>query len=134
LGLPSIAVPVRTDAEGRFRALGLEAGEQRVFVRAAGFAPWQGSCFITARTGASLRVDLTAGATVAGIVRDAEGKPAAGVDVTTGKSKELTDCNTETAPDGTFTLTDLAAAELEVRAWDQKLGKAKQVVTGRAGA
>jgi protocatechuate 3,4-dioxygenase beta subunit len=134
LGLPSIAVPVRTDAEGRFRALGLEAGEQRVFVRATGLAPWQGTCFISTHATAALRVDLGAGATIAGIVRDAEGRPAADVDISTGKSRDLTDSSTETALDGSFTLTDLAAAELEVRAWHQHLGKAKAVVASRAGA
>lgn len=134
LGVSAVAVPVRTDAAGRFRAVGLKPGEQRVFVRSQGHAAWQGQCFIAAQAVASLRVDLVAGVTVRGVVRDAAGASAVGAAVTSGRGREGNYTSTETASDGSFTLTGLPTGDLEVRASHPQLGRTKAMVAGRAGA
>lgn len=134
MGIDPANVPARTDGEGRFRIVGLKPGEHPVFVRAEGLAPWKGQCVITARAGTALRVDLGAGATVTGVVRDENGAPLADVDVSAGLGREFAHAGTETAGDGTFKLTGLAPGELEVSAWHQSLGETKAVVAAVAGA
>ncbi len=126
---------VRTDAEGRFRAIGLAVGEQPVQVRAAGLGPWRGTCDVAAGQTTSLQVQLPAGATIRGVVRDAEGALVSRSVVSVGSSGDTLGWFAARArPDGTFTLADLPAGEVEVQASDERAGKASLTVHTVAGA
>jgi len=132
VGLPPVAVPVRTDAEGRFRAVGLAPGEQRLFVRARGFGPWQGECFVNEHAATGVLVDLEAAVICTGIVRDEGEAPAPGVEVSSGKGSEFSYEHTMTASDGTFVLVDRPTGEMEVHALHEILGNASVAVSSSA--
>ena len=63
----------RSDAGGRFHAVGIPAGEQPVQARGAGCAPWQGKCEVAAGAATPLRITLERGAVVRGRVTDSSG-------------------------------------------------------------
>ncbi|MEO6595468.1 MAG: sigma-70 family RNA polymerase sigma factor, partial [Planctomycetota bacterium] len=131
--LVATAVPVRTSESGRFRVVGLAAGEHPVVVRAAGLVPWRGQCFVSALATITMRIDLVVGVTCTGIVRDASGAPAAGVQISPRGLDGATWLWTETAGDGTFTLSGLEPGAIELRASHAELGKASMRVNGEAG-
>ncbi|HZT56491.1 MAG TPA: sigma-70 family RNA polymerase sigma factor, partial [Burkholderiaceae bacterium] len=110
------AVPaiVRSDADGRFTALGLPPGTQPVRVLAAGAAPWEGSCEAVAGATTPLRVVVQDAIACTGVVRGRDRKPIAGVSVEVGESGQETFeyARTESAADGSFTLAGLRSGAM----------------------
>ncbi|HLQ39299.1 MAG TPA: sigma-70 family RNA polymerase sigma factor, partial [Planctomycetota bacterium] len=94
---------VRTDAEGRFLAIGVPVGEQLLMVRAATFAPWSGSCEVAAGLVVPVRVSLSAGVTCTGIVRTEDGVPARSVEVTSGNPGDFAQFRAYSGEDGALT-------------------------------
>ena len=133
-GMPAVAVPVTTGADGRFRALGIAPGQQPVTVRAKGLPPWRGECLVSASATTSLGVVLAQGVTCTGIVRGDDGAPAVGATIVTGDRAAFTLVRTTVAADGTFTLAGLPPGPIELRVQDDQLGKATVSVHGEAGA
>jgi protocatechuate 3,4-dioxygenase beta subunit len=125
---------VRTDADGRFVAIGVPVGAQPVMVRAAGLAPWSGTCNVAAGATASVHIALGLGVTCTGIVRAEDGAPARAVEVRSGDYGEFLQFVTHTAADGTFTLAGLPAGDIALAAHKERLGKAAARVHGEAGA
>lgn len=122
---PPLPALVRTDAEGRFRAIGIAPGPQPVSVCAAGFAPWLGECEVTAHGTSVVHVLLEPGVTCAGIVVQADGAPVAGASVAVHDEEDehpvrgagrLSHLQTRSGADGAFTLRGLPAGGVELRA------------------
>ena len=67
----------RSDPDGRFVLEGLRPGEHPVGARVAGAPPWSGPVVLEAGRTRELEIRLPAGATLTGVVRDAEGAPVA---------------------------------------------------------
>jgi len=107
---------VCTEADGRFALDGLEPGPLEVRAYAAGHAPGR----VVAQD-ADVELVLAPEARVAGHVRRADGRAAAGVEVI-GSNGELGEVTTRTASDGSFTLGGLRAGARELRAVDAQLG------------
>ena len=112
---PPVAALVRSDAQGRFRAIGVPPGEQPVQSRAVGFAPFQGQCTIVAHATGALRITLTRGATVNGVVHDASGSPVRGADVNVGSWQDFAHYRALTAADGKFTFTGLPLGAIDLQ-------------------
>lgn len=123
-----------TDGLGHFEAIGLPLGEQPVFVRARGFAPWRGTCEVASGGDVHVPVRLANAATVRGVVVDAEGAPARGVELSVGDWDDLAHCRTQSGADGEFVLEGLAAGEVEVHGRHDDLGEATQSMVVEAGA
>jgi RNA polymerase sigma factor (sigma-70 family) len=133
-GLPATAVPVRAADDGRFRIVGLAQGENPVVVRAAGFAPWRGTCAVFSHATSTLRVEMSEGVTCTGVARDAAGTPAAGGLVRPRGFDGASWCWTEVAADGSFTLAGLPPGPIELRAEHDEMGRGGIRVAGDAGA
>jgi len=129
-----LPVQVRTDAEGRFHAVGIAPGPQPVMVRAIGFAPWAGTCEVAANQTVQIPIRMSAGVTCVGIVRGSDGAPASKVDVRVGEQGEFLQLRARTAEDGTFTLADLPVGETDLTVRTRDLGKGAARVHGDAGA
>src|SRR5262249_45041582 len=82
-------VIVRSDGEGRFRVEGVGPGPTPVVARAPGFAPAVVEANVDPETPAFVDLGLESGATLAGVVRNPDGSPAAGlkVSLTSGASE-----------------------------------------------
>ena len=125
---------VRSDEAGRFRAIGIRAGEQPIRVRARGFAPWRGSCSIVAGVTATQHVELAAGGTVRGTVTNADGKAVAGASVVLGEWKDLDGFRTESSADGAFEATGLPVGEWRLRCEHDDFGKAEALVSANSAS
>jgi RNA polymerase sigma factor (sigma-70 family) len=134
LGAPPLPAQVRTDADGRFLAVGVPVGACQVQVRAAGLGPWTGTCRVGAGLVANVLVRLEAGVTCAGAVRTEAGEPVADTVVRSGRDGDFLQYFARTAADGAFTLTGLPAGEFEVWAASRPHGKASVRVRGEPGA
>ncbi len=132
--IPPFAALARSDAEGRFLAIGILAGEQPVQARAPGFAPWQGKCEVAAGNSVTLRIELPVGGIIRGNVRDATGKAIDRAEVEIGQWNDLAHFRSRTAADGSFALTGLPLGELRLRADHDDFGKAEQLVGTTAEA
>lgn len=117
----------RTDAEGRFRAIGLLPGEQVVTARAQGLRPWSGRCQVTAGAPASVTIAFERGNTLRGTLRDQGGEPFG--DVLVGARAGDLDWDEVVHPDGTFVFAGLPDGEIEVRVDAEGEGRAKALVT-----
>lgn len=138
-GAPPLPAQVRTDADGRFLALGVPAGTQAVQVRAPLLAPWQGSCEVAANGTAALRVVLDQGVTCLGVVRQEDGAPAAGMPVRVGQEGDFLRYFAVAAADGSFALHGLPTGTFEVWAHSyergrSQLGRASVTLHGEPGA
>lgn len=131
--IPPFAALARSDAEGRFRAVGIPAGGQPVRARAPGFAPHEGTCEIAAGTTVPLRIELQRGAVIRGHVRGPAGRPAARAEIEIGGWDDLAHYRTRSGSDGAFELQGLPVGELELRASHDDLGKATSRVRTEAG-
>ncbi|MEZ5967123.1 MAG: sigma-70 family RNA polymerase sigma factor [Planctomycetota bacterium] len=131
---PPLPAQVRTDRQGRFRAIGVAAGTQPVQARAVGFAPFAGSCDVIANATVALRVTLAAGASCEGAVVTADGAPVANVDVRVGSRGDFVQLFARTAADGAFILRDLPVGTVELAAADPEHGDAKIEIATAAGA
>jgi RNA polymerase sigma-70 factor (ECF subfamily) len=124
---------VRTDADGRFRAVGVPIGSQPVAARAGGLAPWSGTCEIGAGLTAAVRIAMTDGVTCTGVVRGDAGQSVAGATVAVGTQGDFVLVPTRSANDGTFALRGLPAGEVVVAATHPDFGKGSARVHGAAG-
>jgi RNA polymerase sigma factor (sigma-70 family) len=132
-GVPAPPAQTTSGQDGRFRAIGIAAGEHPVAVRAPGLAPWSEICRIVAGETARIRVVLREGVIVRGTVRDDLGLPVDRVGIWFGESGAL-DCYTvRSAADGTFTLRGLPSGKIELVATHRLMGKRSTVLHGVAG-
>lgn len=113
----------RTDAEGRFRALGIPPGEHLVKAIAPGLLPWSGKCQVTANAPTSLTIAFARGNTLRGTLRDADGHPFG--DVLVGARQGELDWDEVIAPDGTFELAGLPDGEIDVKVDAEGKGEAR---------
>lgn len=124
-GAPAMAPQpetTRTDAQGHFRFEGLPTGPVPIAARARGLASWQHDVELRAGVPESVTIRLPAGASLTGTVRDAAGKPIAGVDVQVGDWRTLGEQSLETGADGTFHFLGLDVGTLSLRAGDDEHG------------
>jgi RNA polymerase sigma-70 factor (ECF subfamily) len=133
-GAPPLPAQVRTDADGRFNAIGLPVGACPVQVRASGLGPWAGTCEVAAGRTASVDVRLDAGVTCSGTLRTEAGEPVDRARVRSGRDGDFLQYFARTAADGSFTLEGLPTTECEVWAAESEHGKASARVRGAAGS
>ncbi len=132
-GAPPLPALVRSDDQGRFRAIGVPPGHQPVVARASGQAPWQGTCDVAANLAAPLRIELGPGATIRGRVNRSAGTPAAKAEVEVGRWDDFAHYRTFSKEDGCFELSGLPAGEILLLARHDDFGKAEQRVHTEAG-
>ncbi|MFY9341504.1 MAG: carboxypeptidase-like regulatory domain-containing protein, partial [Planctomycetota bacterium] len=132
-GAPPLPAQVRTDATGRFRAIGLPAGKQPVQVRTTNLAPWRGECEVAAGTTVAVRIVLAAGITCTGSVRGDDGQPVADATVTVGDAGDFVLLRTRSGTDGTFALTGLPVGEFTLAAKKDRVGQTTARLIGKPG-
>jgi len=113
----------RTDAEGRFRAIGIPLGEQSLRARASGLVPWSGTCQVTADMPAVVEIAFARGNTLRGTLRDADGRPWGDVLISAEQGK--LDWDEVIDPDGTFEIAGLPDGEIDVKVDAEAKGKAQ---------
>jgi RNA polymerase sigma factor (sigma-70 family) len=113
---------VRTDAEGRFHAIGIAPGAQLVQALASGFVPWSGICQVTADAPAAVTIAFVRGNTLRGTLHDAEGRPFGDVLVSALAGK--LDWDEVIDADGTFAIEGLPVGELLVKVDAEGRGEA----------
>ena len=131
--MPPFAALSRTDADGKFFATGIAAGKQRVRSRMPGFALWTGECEVKPGEVEQIRITLSVGASVRGVVYDEHGGAVNGVDVRVGNWSDLGFVRARSADDGSFLMTGLPAGEVTIKADQDKLGRAQATITTEAG-
>jgi len=131
-GTAPLPAQARTGADGRFRAIGIRAGEQVVRVRAVHLAPWESTCVVQDHIATSMTVNLSAGMSCLGVVLAVDDTPLDGVLVEVGNSDSFAYATATTAADGAFWLEGLIPGEVELRGSD-RFGTATAVVRGGAG-
>lgn len=124
---------VRTDSEGRFRAVGLPVGDHPVHVRAAGKAPWRGSCRVEASAETAFDVTLGTAMSCVGIVVDVDGSPVPQATVEIGGYDDFEHYRTISAEDGTFRLDGLSPGAIEVNARHKAAGADRLQIRGGPG-
>ncbi len=110
-GTPPAPLRLRTASDGRFLARGLPPGTLPVTVRAHPRAIWRGSVEVVPNGKAGREASLVEGATLEGVVREADGKAASGVEVSVGVRLDFASSYAKTGPDGSFRLDGLATGE-----------------------
>lgn len=113
-------------ADGAFRVDGLVAGEHKVVVRAAGYAPFVATC--STRLGETTKLDasLSLGATIRGWVRKSDGTPAEGISVIAGRDVTFSESSSvRSDAEGAFELASLPAGRIVVFASDPARGTAR---------
>jgi RNA polymerase sigma factor (sigma-70 family) len=131
-GAPPFPALVRTDSQGHFHAIGVPIGSQPVLAYSAEHAPWQGTCEVTAHLTARIHIELPAGATIRGIVRDRDGAAVAKAQVEIGRDQDFANFRTGTDSSGHFEMAGLPAGDLQVEARHREAGMGKQLVTTSA--
>jgi len=121
----------RTDAEGRFRAIGVPLGEQPLSARARGLIPWSGKCQVTADVPTEVQIVFARGNTLRGTLRDADGRPFG--DVLIGARQGELDWDEVVNPDGTFELAGLPDGEIDVKVDAEGKGEARARVPMLSG-
>lgn len=129
---PPLPALVRSDAQGRFRAVGVPSGEQLVAARSTGRAPWQGTCEVTANLTTPLRIELAPGATIRGIVRNAAGD-AVKAEINVGDYEDLGHHRVHAGSDGRFHIDGLPLGEVVLVARNDDFGRAEHRVRTEAG-
>ncbi len=112
-------VSTSTDENGAFVAHGIPAGRGSVRVTAAGWAPATAAFALAAGAETTLRIELTPGAVLAGVVRR-DGRPLAGVRITVRGAADAAGTAwwraTATDADGAFSLDALPAGRCSATA------------------
>ncbi|MEM8710536.1 MAG: sigma-70 family RNA polymerase sigma factor [Planctomycetota bacterium] len=118
-----------TGADGLFRIDHAVVGETSLFVRAVGTALWERSVVVVERTNTDVEVRLQAGGTLVGVVRQADGEPAAQarVEVDFRGTRPFARMETTTDEEGRFRLEHLTPGECSIDAFDSEW-KSKVVV------
>lgn len=111
----SPAIFVVADGDGRFRSPDLPAGPVRVSARAPLHGPVQVMVEVFAGVDTACDLELTRGATVAGIVRDGDGAPTVAV-LWSGNRYGFDSVRTWSGADGRFTLPGLPAGTVALSA------------------
>lgn len=112
-----------TDAEGRFRLPDVEPGKVELSVEARGFQSHsRAGLDILPGTETEIEVVLEPGATVSGLVLDAEGRPLSGVSVQGAGIKDRTD------PQGHFRLVGISPGAHRLLAWSDEHGRTDRTV------
>lgn len=108
--LPWVETDVRTDAEGAWKADGLEPGEKTIVFKAPSGAADVRSPVVVPLGGVLSGVDVTLGGSlpIAGRVEWADGKPIEGARVFAKTMKKMASFTVESGADGAFRLTGLA--------------------------
>ncbi|MBA3819173.1 MAG: carboxypeptidase regulatory-like domain-containing protein, partial [Deltaproteobacteria bacterium] len=97
-----------TDARGGVELRGLAPGEWKLAVRAAGYVPITREVTIRpGRVPTEVALELARGATLAGVVRDRQGRRVPGAKVSIGSVSTVTDA------DGNFRIVGAASGVLE---------------------
>jgi protocatechuate 3,4-dioxygenase beta subunit len=123
-----------TDAKGSFMLTGLAPGSQSLVISDRRFVPYVAKIEVTAGISNEVPVQLEQGVTCRGIVRDADGAPAAKIQVVlAGKKRRRVSRHTSTAADGSYQLQGLAPGTIDLKIRDQKRGEAKVTMQGRTG-
>ena len=125
-------VRVRTDSEGRFRAEGVAAGELHVQGRALGLDQVERIVNVPRSGVGFTRLVLQPAASVAGVVRRADGRPVPNASVSLAHSlNTLERTSTTTDEQGAFELRGLPVGELKVVAEldSERLATRTQLVT-----
>jgi protocatechuate 3,4-dioxygenase beta subunit len=121
----------RTDADGRFRAIGIAPGEQPLNARAPRLVPWSGKCQVTADAPAAVTITFARGNTLRGTLRDADSRPFG--DVLVSAYQGELDWDEVINPDGTFEIAGLPDGEIDVKVNAEGKGEARtrvQMVPG----
>lgn len=132
-GAPPLPAQVRSDAAGRFRAIGIATGLQPVVARAPGRAAWSGTVEVAANLATPLRIRLEPGAALRGVVRNADGVPVDHAKVEIGDARALDHFRATTASNGAFEIVGLGTGEIVVAASHDDFGTAEQRVRTAAG-
>ena len=130
---------LRTDEEGRFFSDQVGAGSVHVQARAEEWMPWGESVVVTSGETAEVEIRLVAGATLEGIIRHADGSPAARATVHCGRRARTRYGNFERyrgrcGADGRYRVRGLPLGPIELRVAKDDRGKAsgKLWLTGDA--
>lgn len=115
---------LRTDAAGRFEFASAVPGVVPLAVRKPGLAPWSQDVAVDADRATDVSVHLVQGATLLGVVMDADGKPAAETSISIGEWRELGHRSLDTAADGSFRIEGLALGTQKVTARHEQHGQA----------
>lgn len=105
-----------TQDDGSFEIDGLLPGIAPIFVRHDAHAVWRGIVETNNEVGSFIRVRLTRGATLEGIVRDSHGNSVADARITIGRFGTIVHQDARTGPDGAFRITRVPPGPTEVRA------------------
>lgn len=127
---------VHTDAAGRFAADNLRAGRLPVAVRAPDLAPWEGEVEVDAGGRREMTVQLQAGVSLDGVVRNAEGAPVASAEVRVGEYQlglQLGLQRRRTGSNGEFHFAGLPVGEFKVFAEHAEFGSAEARLDGAPG-
>jgi len=110
--------PCQTDKDGRVSATGLATGTVEVTVRAEGFELWSSIYNLVASQDASLKIALSEGASIAGRISDAAGRPLEGIRVTAGPRRDYDPATVSTKTDiaGHYSLQGVPEGEIRVSA------------------
>jgi protocatechuate 3,4-dioxygenase beta subunit len=111
---PSLA---RADAQGHFRARGLQTGTNPLAARARGLGSWQGTVDVLPGRATEVRIVLPPSAMLTGTVRDTAGEPVAGALLWTGVRHAFLSQSGTSDAQGNYRLDDLAAGICKVTAF-----------------
>lgn len=119
---------VRTDADGRFVAVGLEAGDHPIWARGVDHAIWRGSVSVASHGTTEIWIQLERGSTVSGIVRSGDGIAVAAAEVRWGDWFDPAHMRVRADGEGRYAFVGLAAGRATVYAEHDDHGKCEQVV------
>jgi RNA polymerase sigma-70 factor (ECF subfamily) len=113
-----------TDEEGAFLADSLAPGPMRLAVRALGFVPLSQEVEVPRGSATAVELTLERGAILSGNVRDREGKPLSGAQVTIGDFRDFLSIKAFSGQEGAYRLSGLPSGELEAYSQRPGFGKA----------
>ena len=125
---PPLPALVRSDQDGKFRALSIPPGDAPVWARARDKAPWRDTCTVANYGTSALRITMQRGGVLRGFVRTPDGKTVAKAEVVHGDWQQAEHTQTRSAQDGAFELRGLPLGRVEVRAEHDDEGRITQMV------
>lgn len=133
-GMPAVPTVARTDSEGRFRAIGLAAGENPVCVVARRKQPWEGSCRVAAHDCTMVDIVMKDGCNLVGRVVGRKGTPISGAVVQYGDVDTWGRRLVRTGIEGEFLMDSLPEGHFVFAAGHKSEGKGSveaDLVVGR---
>ncbi len=125
---------LRTDDTGTFVVRDLPAGSVPIEAGLRGHSPWIGWHLLQPGGENRLDIVLPDSAVVAGVVADAQGKPVAGAQLSSGEYGGLEWVESVSGADGRFELRDVGVGDIRVIASTKDLGKDEVQLQVAAGA